>query len=107
MGAEQSKTESNDGGQPVVADYYSILAISESADQDQIKASHAPPLDTSPYTQTQDRKPSANKPSSTTPIKMPTMSKRPPHVSLPSNRLMKCVVVALLDIRPDLSASRC
>lgn len=38
MGAQESKTEHSDA--PAVQDYYSILQISESADQDEIKASN-------------------------------------------------------------------
>lgn len=38
MGAQESKTEHNDND-AAAQDYYSILGINESADQDEIKAS--------------------------------------------------------------------
>jgi hypothetical protein len=40
MGAQESRTEHNDSD-AAAQDYYSILGVTESADQDEIKASNA------------------------------------------------------------------
>jgi len=59
MGAQESRTRHNEE-EPAVQDYYAILQVSESADQDEIKASI--PLLFSNYHSPPDRKRFENKP---------------------------------------------